>query len=124
MSPVEKMIFGLVVGGTILATAMVFVVHVARAHTSQGGMNYLPWCCNKSDCAEVAPHAVKFTDSGWQITLNPGDHPRVTEATGRVVHLVPYTFEKRMQSTDGAFHICLFPSEKNVRCFYHPPVGS
>lgn len=84
---------------------------------------YDPECCNGNathgDCQEIAPATVKPIKGGYVVTLNPGDHRKVTK---------PHTFiipqDKVRYSPDAQYHICLWPSENDARCFYAPPMGS
>lgn len=54
----------------------------------------------------------------YEVTLLPGDHRL---ATSRHVFSIPQS--KVKESPDGAYHLCLFPDEDTVRCFYAPPMG-
>lgn len=79
-------------------------------------------CCNGNaehgDCQPISSRTVKPVTGGWQITLVPGDHWMVTK---------PHSFfisnARVKDSPDGAFHICLYPNEDNVQCFFAPPMG-
>ena len=94
----------------------------ARAHHAPSGMEYETWCCNGNathgDCAQVPAEAVEETPDGYRITLHPGDHPKVTETQ---VFLRGY--DNVRFSTDGHFHICLWPSQRSLRCLYVPAGG-
>jgi len=98
----------------------------AAAHESHMGMVYSPLCCQGTsgpngtgDCAPIPATAVKAVQGGFQIILNPGDHPLVTKPHQ---YFVPYGKEKH--STDGAWHACLWPSEDRMQCFYAPDQGA
>jgi hypothetical protein len=96
----------------------------AQAHTSRGGFDYDPWCCNGGDCSELPEDAVVAGPEGWIVTLCKGEHPMVHSP--QVRHVIPYkpTGVTRVKpSGDGKFHLCLFPTERDVRCFYVPPQG-
>jgi hypothetical protein len=102
-----------------LAAGMMMLVS-AQAHTSDGGMTYSAYCCTgdaaTGDCFEVPDSAVKAGEGGWTVTLQKGQHRMVQSPV--VQHFVPYGTEKK--ATDGRFHVCLFPNESTLRCFYAP----
>lgn len=91
----------------------------AAAHQAPSGMEYDPWCCSGKDCAPIPARDVRTAPEGFVVTLQPGDHPMVTEPQRFVV---PYGQEK--PSTDGGYHICLYPTQDALRCFYAPGMGS
>lgn len=91
----------------------------ALGHSSKGGMEYDPSCCNGGDCAELPGHAVKEIRGGWEVTIRAGENPMVK--SGSVTHRVKH--EDAKVSTDGAFHACLWPTRDHMRCFYAPPGG-
>jgi len=91
----------------------------AWGHTSHGGFDYDPWCCNGGDCAELPDDAVVAGPDGWIVTLKKGEHPMVHSP--QVRHVIPYKTAR--PSGDGKFHLCLWPNENNARCFYNPPSG-
>lgn len=76
-------------------------------------------CCNNVDCQPIPQSSVKPTDDGWQITLNPGDHPRVTKPH---VFIVPHN--EVLFSPDGEPHACLYPTEDTIRCVFVPSGGA
>lgn len=95
----------------------------ARGHEAGMGWQYDPYCCNgnshNGDCQEIPASTVRPIEGGYIITLVPGDHRMVTK---------PHTFTVKASeakySPDGLFHICLYPTENEVRCFYVPPMGT
>lgn len=105
---------------TALALSAVFVLALGnvRAHDF-----YEAECCNGNavhgDCQPIASSTVTPTDGGYIVTLKPGDHRKVTR---------PHTFvipkEKVRYAPDAQYHICLWPTEDDARCFYAPPMGS
>ena len=106
-----------------LVAGMMTLVPV-QAHKSAGGMDYDPWCCNGGDCSELPEDAVVAGPNGWVVTLKRGQHPMVHSPEVR--HVIPYkpTGVTRIKpSGDGKFHLCLWPTEADVRCFYVPPQG-
>lgn len=98
----------------------------ARAHRATptaampGGFVYDGWCCNGSgvsgDCQEIHYSRVKTIEGGYQITLVAGDHRKVTR-----LHVFQIEQAKVRASPDGQYHVCLFPTEDILRCFYAPP---
>ncbi len=101
-----------------MAALLALVSSPAVAHQAKSGMAYEAWCCNGKDCAEIPDTAVTAGPEGWVITLWPGQHPMVTRPIHRVI---PYQAARR--SEDGRFHLCLWPTEADDRCFYAPPQG-
>lgn len=106
----------------ILAGMVVLFAAAADAHHAPSGFVYEPYCCNgndeSGDCQKIASETVQPSGDGYQVTLQPGDHRL---ATRKHVFLIPQS--KAMNSPDGAYHLCLFPNEDTVRCFYAPPIG-
>jgi hypothetical protein len=99
--------------------ALVILGSVILAHTAPSGMEYDAWCCSGTDCAPISSKAVTPQGTGYRVELNAGDHPMVTK---HHVYTIPYQAVKR--STDGGYHICFFPDEDTVRCFYAPDQGA
>ena len=105
----------------LIATAALFVLNApepAAAHKAKSGMAYEAWCCSGKDCAEIPDESVSAGPDGWVVTLWPGQHPMVTKPIHRVI---PYRTAR--PSEDGRFHLCLWPTEADDRCFYAPPQG-
>jgi hypothetical protein len=94
----------------------------AWGHQSHTGMVFPPWCCNGNhitgDCSEIAAATVRVGQGGYIVTLNPGDHRKVTEPQS---FTIPQ--DKVRPSNDGRFYICLYPTQKDARCFFAPPPG-
>lgn len=107
--------------GFMCLALLITTIHTS-AHESPLGWNYPPYCCNGNghtgDCAPIPKEAVKEVTGGTKITLMVGDHPMVTKPQE---FFVPYADVK--PSPDGMFHICLFPTEDHVRCFFAPDRG-
>jgi hypothetical protein len=91
----------------------------AVPHSARSGMPYDPWCCNSTDCAEIAGVAVTEVRGGYRVTLRRGQHPMVKSES--VTHFV--ALKDARASDDGRFHACLYPDEHTMRCFYAPPGG-
>jgi hypothetical protein len=64
------------------------------------------------DCADIPNHAVKVGPDGYVVTLEPGEHPMVTE---RISYVIPYA--EAEQSPDGRYHLCISSTLKR-RCFF------
>ena len=97
--------------------------HEAMATNAQPlGWNYDGWCCNgdghTGDCQVVSHKAVRSVKGGYQITLEPGDHRLVTKR-----HVFFKEERAARKSPDGMYHVCLYPTENQLRCFYAPPMG-
>ena len=106
----------------IFACAMVLAAAAVQAHHAPSGFRYDAFCCNgdseTGDCQPIASDTVGPAGNGYRIALEPGDHRL---ATRRHQFYVPQS--KVLQSPDGRFHLCLFPNEDTVRCFYAPPMN-
>jgi hypothetical protein len=108
---------------SLLTTLFVLSVSPAFAHMAPSGMKYDAYCCQGTevhgDCAPIPSSDVRATPDGWVITIRPGDHPMATK-----VHVFTKEYGSEHHSTDGQYHLCLFPNENNVQCFYAPPPNS
>ncbi|XKM38408.1 hypothetical protein A4U53_005215 (plasmid) [Rhizobium ruizarguesonis] len=106
----------------LLAGIVIALATPAHTHQAPSGFTYEPYCCNgngdSGDCQRIAFETVQPSGDGYQVTLQPGDHRLVTR---KHVFFIPQS--KAMNSPDGAYHLCLFPNEDTVRCFYAPPIG-
>lgn len=104
------------------AALLVIPWKIGHAHDAPSGMRYDGWCCNGNnhtgDCEPIPSTSVRETAGGYVIAVKPGDHRLVTR---------PHTFQKLQSetrwSTDGQYHLCLYPSEDQARCFYAPMPG-
>lgn len=74
---------------------------------------YDPWCCNAKDCAPIPASAVRVTPGGFAVTLQPGEHPMVTEGVFRAF----VRHRDARPSEDGEYHACIYPAD-TMRCFY------
>lgn len=103
----------------LILAAIVLSTATAAAHSFYDG-----YCCQGNaegtmgDCAPIPKEAVKVVPGGYQITLLPGMHRKVTEPQ-------TYFFEyaKARWSKDERYHACIYPTQKILRCFYHPLQG-
>ena len=102
----------------VLLSALL-IASSAAAHTASSGMQYDSWCCSGQDCAPIPSKGVTVQGTGYRVELNVGDHPMLTQ---HHIYIVPYQQVKN--STDGQYHICFWPDENTVRCFYAPPQGA
>jgi len=120
---------GMAVAGIVVLVAFCLACWLlwateARAHEAPSGMSYPPDCCQGTradgtgDCDPIPSSSVREIPGGWVITIGPGDHPL---ATKKHVFVKKYGEERR--STDGAYHICLWPDENTARCFLSPDKG-
>jgi hypothetical protein len=99
------------------------VAAVAQAHNARSGWTYPAWCCGAGDCAELPPGAVRATAAGWVITLRPGSNPAIPAGTAPYTLTVPYAHPEIRESPDRKFHLCLYPTPRDVRCFFAPAGG-
>jgi len=97
----------------ILAILTTFAARPAWAHSW-----YSSYCCNGKDCAPIPPEKVRAVAGGFAVVLNPGDHPQVTE---HQQFFIPY--RDVILSQDDQYHICLYPTQHDMRCFYAPANG-
>lgn len=68
------------------------------------------------DCHRLPGSHVKKGRNGFSVLVHPGEHPAVTK---QQQFLIPYGSE--LPSGDGDFHICLYPTQDHVNCFFAPP---
>ncbi|WP_246712827.1 hypothetical protein [Rhizobium sp. BK399] len=106
----------------VLALLILVAATAAKAHHAPSGFQYEAFCCNgngeNGDCQPIPSQAVRPAGGGYQIALKPGDHRLVTRP-----HLFLVPQSRALESPDGQFHLCLFPNEDTVRCFYAPPLN-
>lgn len=100
-------------GAIALGLVLLLLGGKAEAHSF-----YEQWCCQSSDCSPIPASSIRTIEGGFQITLSPGDHPLVTR-----VHVFQIEQSKTRRSQDGAWHVCLWPTEDNLRCVYMPDMG-
>jgi hypothetical protein len=112
----------------LLLAALVFValslagVLTARAHEAPAGWTYEAYCCNgkehTGDCQQIRADRVRVTAQGFQIEIRPGDHRLAT-----VHHLFTVPQAEARRSQDEHYHLCLYPNEDTLRCFYAPDMS-
>jgi hypothetical protein len=120
---------------SILTGAMIAVVSgvngmggglSARAHEAHSPTGikwkYDGYCCNgdahSGDCQMISTRNVRVTNQGYEISLGPGDHRMIT----RPHHFTMPQGEAR-RSKDEEYHLCLYPTEDTLRCFYAPDMS-
>ena len=107
-----------VCGLIFLAVALAQAHEATDVNGNPLGWNFEQWCCQERDCSVVPDQTVKPIGGGLQITLMPGDHPLVTRK-----QVFQIQQSKLRKSPDGRTYVCLYPTEANLRCVYHPPMG-
>lgn len=104
------------------AWLMMILALPAYAHDAATGWSYDAFCCNgdhaSGDCQTIPSKSVRVTPNGYEITVGPGDHRLVTR---RHDFKLPQSDARRSQ--DEEYHLCLFPDEDTLRCFYAPDMG-
>ena len=97
-------------------------VAAAEAHHAPSGFKYDAFCCNgdgeTGDCQPIPSDDVTLEGANYKITLKAGDHRLATRE-----HVVIVPQAKSFPSPDGLYHLCLFPNEDTLRCFYAPPMN-
>jgi hypothetical protein len=93
-----------------------------EAHEAMSGWKYDGFCCNgdgqSGDCQMISTRNVKIIKGGYEIVLGPGDHRLITR---RHDFVLPQSEARRSQ--DSEYHLCLYPNEDTLRCFYAPDMG-
>lgn len=87
---------------------------------------YDPVCCagpsgpspTSGDCHPIPKESVRPIAGGYEVTLVPGDHPRVLSPQHFAL-----TQDKARLSEDNRYHACLYPDQNTLRCFYAPATG-
>lgn len=70
------------------------------------------------DCQQIPFKAVEIVPGGFQVTLGAGQHRKITRH-----HVYFVKQQDAKPSKDGEFHLCLYPSEDKVQCFFSPDMG-
>lgn len=106
-----------------LASLIAMAVN-AYSHEAASGFQYPAACCwgpaagRTGDCGEIPSKSVREGPNGYELSLIPGDHPKITAP----LHLtVPYG--KEQVSPDSKYHVCLAP-DLSARCFFAGAHGS
>lgn len=94
----------------------------ANAHQAAGGWTYDPFCCNGNDhtgdCQMIPTKNVKIVKDGYEIIIGPGDHRMITHS-----HDFRLQQSEARRSQDSDYHLCLYPNEDTLRCFYAPDMS-
>ncbi len=108
--------------GVSVAYLVCMPVVPAEAHEAMSGWKYDGFCCNgdshSGDCQMISTRNVKIIKGGYEIILGPGDHRLITR---RHDFVLPQSEARRSQ--DSEYHLCLYPNEDTLRCFYAPDMG-
>jgi hypothetical protein len=94
-----------------------------EAHSPTGvTWKYDGFCCNgdnlSGDCQMISTKNVKVTEGGYEILLGPGDHRLITRP-----HHFSLKQSQARRSQDEEYHLCLYPTEDTLRCFYAPDMS-
>lgn len=107
---------------SLIASFIIVCPPLAYAHDTKTGWFYDAFCCNgdhvAGDCQTIPSRSVTVTRNGYEISVGPGDHRLVTR---RHDFSLPQSDARRSQ--DEEYHLCLFPDEDTLRCFYAPDMG-
>jgi hypothetical protein len=113
------------ISGNLIGIFLAAVGAPALAHDAMSGWTYPQWCCTptnrpdgQGDCQAILTRTVRIVAGGYRVTIGPGDHALATK-----VHVFEIPMEQAKESEDGDYHLCLFPSEDYLRCFFAPPMG-
>ena len=108
--------------GGLAVFALAYFAGQAWGHEAPTGWSYPVSCCNgtaeEGDCQSIPASSVKAVDGGYQITLRPGEHHLVTKD-----HSWLKSMGETRVSKDDNYHVCLYPNEETLRCFFAPPMG-
>lgn len=120
----EKLMFWAALAGVAAFTALYWEPADAHEALSAAGVTwkYDGFCCNgdsrTGDCQMIPARSVKIVKGGFEITLKPGDHRLITR---RHDFSLPQAQARR--SKDEDYHLCLYPTEDTLRCFYAPDMS-
>lgn len=106
----------------VLLAALLLMAGEAWGHQASVDWTYDGVCCNGNtetgDCQPIPASAVRMVDGGYEITLKPGDHHMVTTP-----HKWFHPQNRVRWSKDENYHVCLYPDESKLQCFYAVPMG-
>ena len=104
----------------LCAAAFMSFLPASEAHHAGSGWKYPPACCNGQttggDCEAIPSSDVTIGPRGYLVFIHPGDHHLATRS-----HQFFIPYGKELPSGDLQFHICLYPNENSLRCFFAPP---
>lgn len=95
----------------------------ASAHTAPGGWEYDKECCSTTDCSQVPDATIHEIHGGYEIVLNPGDHPMLKVGHPTLRMFIPHGDPRIRVSGDEHKHACVSSSGAYVFCIYVPPGG-
>ncbi len=108
--------------------ALVMIVYASAspsslsAHEAHSGWKYEAYCCNGNehtgDCQMISTKNVRVTSNGYEISLKAGEHRLVTKN-----HAFSVPQNQTRRSQDEEYHLCLYPNEDTLRCFYAPDMS-
>ncbi|TWF54687.1 hypothetical protein [Neorhizobium alkalisoli] len=111
-----------ILAGVIVAYASLLHVGPATAHEAMSGFKYDGFCCNgdnhTGDCQMISTKNVKVVKGGYEIIIGPGDHRLITRQ-----HDFTLPQSQARRSLDSEYHLCLYPNEDTLRCFYAPDMS-
>jgi len=106
----------------LMAYVSCIPVTPATAHEAISGFKYDGFCCNgdnhTGDCQMISTRNVRVVQGGYEIILGPGDHRLITRRHDFVV-----AQSEARRSEDSEYHLCLYPNEDTLRCFYAPDMS-
>jgi hypothetical protein len=105
-----------------IAAAILFVVAALplAAHNAPSGWEYSADCCSNMDCAPVPAEAVREVAGGYQVRLEPGQHPMLLDRSANA--FIAHGDNRIRVSGDPDRHACVAASG-HVYCIYVPPGG-
>ncbi|MGF9691917.1 MULTISPECIES: hypothetical protein [unclassified Rhizobium] len=108
---------------SILTIMMLMAVASSpKAHETATGWQYDAYCCNgnehSGDCQMISTRNVRVISGGYEILLRPGDHRLITRN-----HDFKIPQSQARRSRDEQYHLCLYPNEDTLRCFYAPDMS-
>ncbi|MDP9839512.1 hypothetical protein ACRQ1B_03480 [Rhizobium panacihumi] len=107
---------------SILASVMIAYASGAAAHEAHTGWKYESYCCNgdnhTGDCQMIPTKNVRIVKGGYEVILGPGDHRLITRN-----HDFRLRQSEARRSKDSEYHVCLYPNEDTLRCFYAPDMS-
>lgn len=102
-------------------SSMMALAHEAHSPTG-ASWKYDGYCCNgdsqTGDCQMIPDKNVKIIQGGYEIIIGPGDHRLITRK-----HDFKLPQSEARRSLDSQYHICLYPDENTLRCFYAPDMS-
>jgi hypothetical protein len=109
------------------AALLALLASPASAHSWYEGS-----CCSGRDCAPIRVDAVEVTPDGYLVTVEPGDHPFITERTQQLYRYVDAQpgattvdgVPEARQGQDEHYHLCVGERTGRLLCLYVPETGA